>query len=249
MFLTSNVRFICDAFLTLLYPQTCAICEGSVERHQLGVACEACWSDTLLFTGDETVCWKCGTPSFATIDEHRRRDVRCHRCDPFAFAAARACGLYEKALRETVLFLKRQPSVPHRVLKSLTEIALREPLRGSSIIVPVPLHAARLKARGFNQAAVISNSLSRRLRLPVNDISLIRISHSDKYRAGLDVQGRSETVSSAFEVVHPRLVSGERILLVDDVLTTGATADACSGVLMKAGAEVVNVLTLARTAR
>lgn len=249
MFLTNNFKFICDAFLTLLYPQSCAICQSSVEEQQLGVVCEDCWRDTLLFTGAETVCWKCGIPSHAIIDENRRREVRCHRCDRYAFAAARACGLYEKALRETVLFLKRQPSVPQKVLKSLAAIALREPLSGSSIIVPVPLHAARLKARGFNQALVISNCLSRQLDLPVNDVSLIRISHSDKYRAGLDIQGRSETVASAFEVVHPRLVNGERVLLVDDVFTTGATADACSSVLMKAGAEVVNVLTLARTAR
>lgn len=249
MFLTNNVRFLCDAFLTLLYPQSCAICQSSVEQRQLGVVCEDCWRDTRLFSGDETVCWKCGTPSLAMIDENRRRDVRCHRCDCYAFGAARACGLYEKALRETVLFLKRQPFIPQRVLRSLTSVALREPLRGSSVIVPVPLHAARLRARGFNQASVITTSLSRQLGLPVNDTSLIRTSHSDKYRAGLDVKGRSDTVASAFEVVHPGLVRGERILLVDDVFTTGATADACSGVLMEAGAEVVNVLTLARTAR
>lgn len=249
MFLTNNVKFLCDAFLTLLYPQACAICQSSVEQRQLGVVCEDCWRDTRLFTGDETVCWKCGTPSAAIIDKSKRRDVRCHRCDGYAFAAARACGLYENALRETVLFLKRQPHVPQRVIRLLTTVALIDPLHESTVIVPVALHPERLKVRGFNQASVIGNALSRRLGLPINDVSMIRTSLSEKYRAGLDVKGRSDTVARAFEVVRPRLVRGERILLVDDVFTTGATADACARVLMEAGAEVVNVLTLARTAK
>lgn len=249
MFLTDNLKLFCDAFLTLLYPHACTICQSSVEQRQLGVVCDDCWRETSLFTGDETVCWKCGTPSFAIIDQSKRRDVRCHRCELCAFGAARACGLYEKALRETVLFLKRQPHVPQRVIKLLTTVGLREPLNESSVIVPVPLHPARLKVRGFNQASVIGSGVSRSLGLPINDVSMIRTSHSEKYRAGLDVKGRSDTVARAFEVVRPRLVRGERILLVDDVFTTGATADACASVLMEAGAEVVNVLTLARTAK
>jgi ComF family protein len=117
------------------------------------------------------------------------------------------------------------------------------------LIIPVPLHPDREKARGFNQAFVIARVLSKRVNLPVNEVSLIRTSHTERYRAGLDAKGRSDTVARAFEIVHRRLIAGEKILLVDDVLTTGATAAACSRVLKEAGAERVNVLTIARTAR
>jgi len=175
--------------------------------------------------------------------------VLCRRCDHYAFTAARACGLYDRALRESVLSLKRQPKLAGKVLTLLTGIALQAPLTESTSIVPVPLHLQRQKARGFNQAMVIARSLSKTLRLPINGVSLLRKLHAEKYRAGLDARGRAETVSSAFEVVHQRLVLGEKILLVDDVFTTGATAAACSQVLVEAGTEKVFVLTIARTAR
>ena len=249
MDLTANVKLLCDAFLTVLYPQTCVICQQSVERRAFGVACEECWQSTLLFTGDETICWKCGAPFAGSVDQSRRGDVRCHRCDNHAFAAARACGLYEKALRETVLSLKRRPHVPQVISRLLLNTVSREPLNESTLIVPVPLHPRRLQMRGFNQASGIAHTLSSSLRLPVNEVTLIRMSHTEKYRAGLDAKGRSDTVQDAFAVVRPRLIAGEKILLVDDVFTTGATASACSSALLTAGAETVNVLTIARTMR
>ena len=238
-----------DAFLTIVYPQPCVICHQSVERRELGVACENCWANTQLFAERDALCWKCGNPLFAPVDEKERRKIRCRQCDDYKFDAARACGLYEKALRETVLNLKRQPYVPERVSNLLEAVAHREPLHESTLIVPVPLHPDREKARGFNQASVIGKALSKSLNLPVNEVSLIRTSHTEKYRAGLDAKGRNDTVAHAFEIVHPRLIAGEKILLVDDVLTTGATAASCSQVLKEAGAERVNVLTIGRTAR
>jgi ComF family protein len=249
MILTKNLQLLSDAFLTIVYPHPCVICQQSVERRELGVACENCWSNTHLFAEDDALCWKCGNVSFAPIDPNKRRDIHCRRCDDYMFDAARACGLYEKALRETVLNLKRQPYVPERISGLLKIVAQREPLKESTLIIPVPLHPDREKARGFNQASVISKVLSKSLNLPVNEVSLIRTSHTEKYRAGLDAKGRTDTVAHAFEIVHPRLIAGEKILLLDDVLTTGATAAACSDVLKDAGAERVNVLTIARTAR
>lgn len=249
MNLTGHVKLICDAFLTLLYPQACVICQRSVERRSLGVACEDCWRSTRLFTGDETICWKCGAPFIGREVHSNRIEVRCHKCDPFVFTAARACGLYEKALREVVLHLKRQPHVPEFVVNSLANTVTREPLNESTLLVPVPLHPQRSQLRGFNQASIIARALSSLLHVPVHEGNLNRTSHSEKYRAGLDVKGRSDTVAQAFEAVHPRLIAGERILLVDDVFTTGATAAACAKVLIDAGAESVFVLTIARTGR
>jgi ComF family protein len=159
---------------------------------------------------------------------------------------ARAVGMYQGALRESVLMLKRRPYVPRYVENLLVSAAAREPLNDSTKVMPVPLHPKRLRARGFNQASVLANALSKSLRLPVDEVSLVRVSESEKYRAGLDVKGRRDTVAQAFKVIHPRLVAGEDVLLVDDVFTTGATVSACAEVLIAAGARSVFVLTLAR---
>lgn len=249
MILTKKIRSLADALLTMAYPQACVICQQSVESRDLGAACEECWASTHLIAPEDTVCWKCGAPSFGNVEISNRSQVRCGRCDHLSFAVARAGGLYENALRETVLSLKQQPYLPRCVVSLLENVALREPVNNSTSIIPVPLHPDRLKVRGFNQASVIARALSRRLRLPVNEVSLIRTRHSPRYRAGLDAKGRSDTVENAFEVVHRRLLVGESIMLVDDVFTTGATAGECSRALIEAGAEVVNVLTIARTAR
>jgi len=224
-----------DALLTLAYPQACAICASSVEEQRFGVACESCWKGTRIFADDEEICWKCGLPG-----------PPCGRCEPLALTMARAVGLYKGALRESVLMLKQRPYVPRHLEDLLVAAAAREPLNCCTKIMPVPLHPKRLRVRGFNQASVLANALSRSLRLPLDEVSLVRVSESEKYRAGMDVKGRRDTVAEAFKVIHPRLVAGEDVLLVDDVFTTGATVSACAEVLIAAGAGSVFVLTLAR---
>ena len=236
MNLTRAGEIICDVVLTLAYPQICVICGRSVEQRRFGVACESCWKETRIFTDEDEICSKCGSPG----------PPACGRCEVMAFTAARAAGTYREALRESALMLKRQPHLPQHVEDLLVAAALRVPLSVSTRVVPVPLHPKRLKTRGFNQAAVIAETVSKALELPLDEVSLVRVSSPEKYRAGLDVKGRRDTVAGAFEVDHPRLVAGEDILLVDDVFTTGATVSACAEVLLEAGAKSVFVLTLAR---
>ena len=235
MNLTRASELIYDAVLTLAYPQVCVICGRSVEQRRFGVACEACWGETRIFTDDEEICWKCGVLGPA-----------CGLCVELAFTAARALGLYEGALRESVLLLKRQPYVPQHVESLLMDVARRAPLSSSTRVVPVPLHPKRLRTRGFNQASIIARSVSNVLKLPLDEVSLVRVSTTEKYRAGMDAKGRRDTVAGAFQVTHPRLVAGENILLVDDVFTTGATVSACAETLLDAGAKSVFVLTIGR---
>lgn len=237
---------IFDALLTLAYPQVCAICGRSVEQRRFGVACEACWNETKIFTGEETICWKCGVTALADVAPELRAEVRCRCCDSQSFTAARATGLYEGALRESVLLLKRQPHVSQHLESLLVSAALRNPLNASSRIIPVPLHDKRMKTRGFNQASVMAQSLAKSLGLPLDEVSLMRVSGTEQFRAGLDAKGRRDTVARAFHVRHARLVAGEDILLIDDVFTTGATVSACAEALGQAGARSVFVLTIAR---
>ena len=243
MFLTR----VYDALLTVAYPQACRVCCGSVEERSLGVACAACWEATRIFNGAETICWKCGAllPGIEQLADIRR-EVRCHRCDLQSFTAARAVGLYEKALRESVLALKQKPHISGRMVELLVGAAAREPLNKATCVMPVPLHEKRLRERGFNQASVIAEALAKHLKLPLDETSLTRIRGSEKYRAGLDAKGRRDTVTGAFLVRYPRLVAGETILLVDDVFTTGSTVNACAEALVKANARAVFVLTIAR---
>ena len=235
MNLTSAGELIYDAILTLAYPQICVICGRSVEQRRFGVTCEECWKGTRIFTDDERICWKCGVPGPA-----------CGRCESLAFTAARAAGMYEGALRESLLLLKRKPYLPRHVESLLVAAVGREPLNSMTRVVPVPLHPKRLKTRGFNQATIVAQVVSKALQLPLDEVSLVRVSTTEKYRAGMDAKGRRDTVAGAFQVVHPRLVGGENILLVDDVFTTGATVSACAEVLVEAGASEVFVFTVAR---
>jgi predicted amidophosphoribosyltransferase len=135
-------------------------------------------------------------------------------------------------LRESVLQLKRQPQLAPHLEALLITAAQREPLSLSTRIVPVPLHSKRQRSRG--------------LRLPLDEVSVERVSLTEQYRAGLDAKGRRDTVADAFSVVHPKLIADENILLVDDVFTTGATVSACAAALLAAGAQNVFVLTISR---
>lgn len=111
-------------------------------------------------------------------------------------------------------------------------------------LIPVPLHQQREKERGFNQALLLAEALSRCFGVPVERKALVR-SRSTNPQEG-NRKAREENVGGAFQVVRPERVVGRRILLVDDVYTTGATVNECAKVLVKAGAEEVAVYTLAR---
>jgi ComF family protein len=133
--------------------------------------------------------------------------------------------------------------------EELVNTLKRYPLNQATRIIPVPLHPEREKTRGFNQARLISGELSRAGSLPLDEVSLVREKHIKRHRAGMDARGRRETVANAFRVTYPALVAGERVLLVDDVFTTGATVSSCAATLLEAGAAEVFVLTIARPVR
>lgn len=248
MNLVKKVNALADASLALIFPQACAVCGGSVEARADGVACGACWHRTRVFTEADLVCWKCGAPAHGVVPEEKRKEVRCRRCDGEHYTAARACGVYEGALRASVLALKREPHAPARLARLMFEARQREPLDEATRVVPVPLSSDRLRERGFNQASVLASALARLARLPLDEWSLVRTIHTSRHRAGMDERARRESVEDAFAVRRPRLIENERVLLVDDVFTTGATASSCAAALKAAGAGAVFVLTIARPA-
>ena len=180
------------------------------------------------------------------MSESKHETIRCGRCDEDAFSNARACGLYDGALRASILELKRQPHVAFRVAEHLYETQQRAPLVEADVIVPVPLHNLRERERGFNQALVLASALARLSHLPVDEHSLVRQAETKMHRAGMDARARRESLGDSFTVRHPKLMAGKCVLLIDDVFTTGATASACAVELTAAGAARVFVLTIAR---
>jgi len=235
-----------DSLLAIFYPQACEVCGGSVESRRFGVACEACWKQTHLFTSEDTLCWKCGVPSRGTVAVEKREQVGCRRCDDDAFTVARACGGYEGALRASILALKRDPFVCRRLVELMSLAQTQDPLNSATRIIPVPLHKERQRTRGFNQAALLASALSRANSIILDSSNLVRTTHTNQHRAGMDARDRRKTVENAFNVRYPALIEGERVLLVDDVFTTGATVSSCAQALLHVGAAEVYVLTLAR---
>jgi ComF family protein len=193
---------------------------------------------------DGPVCDGCGVPFEYEIG------VRCAAClaRPRAFDRARAACLYDETSREPILKLKHADRTDLAPLFSRwLSRAARELIAEADAIAPVPLHPSRLLSRRFNQAAEIARPLARMSRLAYLPDALIR-RRATETQGGKSGSGRRRNVAAAFEVPARKLaqVSGKRILLIDDVLTTGATAEGCARALKSAGALCVDVAVVAR---
>lgn len=237
------LRKIADSTLTLAYPQACRICGKSVEKSADGIVCAACWRKTSIFSGAETLCFKCG----AFLSERASGfQTFCHACDEHFYDRAIAAGIYEHALSASVIHLKEEPFISKRLKKILISRFENSDLQDAEMIVPVPLSAKRRLERGFNQAEIIAAIIAENSALKLDKQSLIRKLHTPVHRAGMDKKGRELTVKNAFEIKRKKLIEDKKILLVDDVFTSGATVSACAKELKKNGAEKVYALTIAR---
>jgi len=196
----------------------------------------------------DPLCARCGTPFEIAVDAAQE----CGAClaHPPVYDRARAALIYGDVSRDLVLGLKYQGRRDGlSVLGGWMASAGSELLADADLIVPVPLHYFRLVRRGFNQSAWLAASLSRASGVKLSVDALKRVK-ATPIQGGLSADGRRRNVQGAFQVrgSRKRLVEGRKVLLVDDVLTTGATAEACTRALRRAGAACVDVVTLARVA-
>lgn len=234
---------VLDSLLTVFYPQSCQNCGASVENFESGTACQKCWNQTRIFSGKETACHKC---SKFLSDKETDFQTFCHQCDDHFYEQARAAGLYENALQSSILNLKIEPFVSKKLREAFISAFERSDFQDAELIIPIPLSKKRLLERGFNQAAILAKILSDETKIKLDEQSFVRKIHTPIHRAGMDNKARELTVKNAFEITRPNLIKEKKILLVDDVFTSGATASACAKILKKSGAEKVYVLTLAR---
>jgi ComF family protein len=236
------VRRTFAALLELIFPPVCVTCGGliSTDRRHL---CDACL-DRIVRIG-RPLCTVCGKPFLTAGDDDHLCGACMHKRPPFA--EARSFGVYGGVLLEAVhLFKYHHQTALSSVLCGIAEThdwGGLDPKR-YDVIVPVPLHKRRLYERGFNQAMLLCRGLGEAWGIEVEETGLAR-TRQTAAQIRLTPAEREQNVRGAFAVTGD-VFTGRRVLLVDDVYTTGATVTECSRVLMEAGAEAVGVLTIAR---
>ncbi|MDA1090300.1 MAG: ComF family protein [Proteobacteria bacterium] len=242
-----NLRRIANRALDVLLPPQCPLCNGVVDAH--GVLCGGCWQQ-IDFLGDPR-CSACGLPFEFDIDPTEA--VLCGACvrEHPPFTRARAVMVYGNVSRKLVLAFKhgdRTDTAP--ALGRWLARAGRALIEDADVIAPVPLHWTRLFARRYNQAALLAGVVGEVSAVAVVQDMLVRRKRTPP-QGRMGWAKRRRNVAGAFKVNPARrdALLGKRVLLIDDVLTTGATVAGCAKVLLRGGAAAVDVLTLARVVR
>lgn len=223
-----------------ILPPTCGLCREVVAVP--GALCSGCWRQVSFLAAPW--CESCGVP-FGLPTEPGTRCALCLAAPPL-YAKARAAMGYDETSRALIGRFKYSDQT--NLLPTLTPWLVRavQELLPVDMIVPVPLHRWRLLKRKYNQSALLARAVGEALGLPVELLTLQR-QRATRPQVGMKREERLRNVRDAFVVTGH--VADKTVLLVDDVLTTGATLEACSATLLAAGASAVHVLTLARVIR
>ncbi|MFL6765486.1 MAG: ComF family protein [Sphingomicrobium sp.] len=233
--LRTAMRWVLDFAL----PPRCAGCGTIVgDVHSF---CHECWKE-VEFLGDSG-CQTCGLPLQAT------EQTTCGAClaRPPRIARTRAAVAYGDLARSLAIRLKygRKVAIARTMARYMAPLVSEA---GEQLLVPVPLHRTRLWRRGFNQSALVASELSRRLGIATDPLALSRIRRTPPLK-GMSPLQRRKTVAGAFRVRDKSKVAGKTVILVDDVFTTGSTAEACARALRRAGAARVELVSWARVVK
>jgi ComF family protein len=265
-----------DLGLELIFPATCPACAQRLGwRNQwtgatlaspapLATVCAACWSEARLI--QQPICLRCGHPLsgdsdsdsfFGEVDGIPSEKRYCSFCLPQAplenlpaFAQARSIFYYEGTIRHLIHAFKYRGKISVGKFLGRSMVNYWEPdsgLPAIECIVPVPVGIKKLRRREFNQSLVLAREIGKKLKVPVYPFALKRVKEVAP-QMKLSRQERLENIRDAFRLREGRKIQSKRVLLVDDVFTTGATASECSRILLQyGGASEVRVLTLARS--
>lgn len=236
-FMRQTIRF--------LLPVDCAACGTPLADDPMPFFCSPCWdtvSPVML-----PRCSRCDRPFASPVATTYSPDHTCQPCSDRPPSYTRAWTLYPylPPLQDAICLLKYRGKVS--LAAPLARLMLdRMPSLSVDLIVPVPLHVTRLREREFNQSLLLAHHIGRSLRLPVSFTNLVRTVPSPP-QTTLSRAERLRNLRNAFAVRDPAALAGKRVLLIDDVFTTGATVNECAKTLRKAGSGDVFALTLART--
>jgi ComF family protein len=234
--------------LDTVFPPYCEVCGDGLGPDRRTCVCEGCLG--AMPAPEPPWCDRCGVPVGAAALPRL-----CPSClhHPPRFTSARAAALYRPSgpgLNRTpplAVAIQRLKYARRRALADALGhlLAERYPFAPDAVLVPVPLHITRLRERGFNQAVLLARRLGRARGLPVASRALVRL-RATHAQPGLGATARRRNLAGAFALRPGIAVARRPVVLVDDVLTTGATADACATVLLAAGAPRVDVYTVGR---
>ena len=231
------------SFVRLLFPPICHLCKEFIFDAGEVRLCNECLAKAPPLVSP--LCSCCGHPFSGAGKDHP-----CGLCitDPPPFSAARAALLYEGSTKEMIHQFKYGKRVMLRRPLGLLAVSCLNAFAvefKADLILPVPLHTRRLRERGFNQAILLGEIFSKKWGVALSRNNLKRIRWTEP-QVNLGAAERAANVRGAFAVTSEKEIAGKRVILVDDVYTTGSTAKECSRILMKSGAAVVAVLTVAR---
>lgn len=232
----TRMAHLFSEFLNLFLPSRCPVCQGRSDRHAINPICSTCWETIGPYRG--SACRRCGLP---TISEATLSCASCVRDEP-PYSVVLCYGIYEGVLREAIHAFKFRGV--KRLARPLGHLMSGLPVPEADAVLPVPLHPARLREREFNQSALLGRRISLQTGIPLMLGALEKVRETVPQT---DVPGkeRAKNVRKAFRASEK--VAGKRIVLVDDVITTGATTNECAATLRSAGAGEVIVVALARS--
>ncbi len=240
-----GLSLFCRAGLDFVYPPLCLMCGGEMHSASRQNVCSSCVRDLVPAIPD--ACRRCGAPVGPYLDT----SIGCVHCrsTPFHFEKAICLGVYKDLLKAACLRMKHGGTEPlARALAELFWQRQQDQFEGINAdrVVSVPQHWTRRFWKGHNSSETIARLLAKRLGIPA-DVGQVRKTRRTLDQKTLPRTRRLSNLRDAFQIRHPRTVQGRRILLVDDVLTTGTTANRISRLLKKAGAKSITVAALARS--
>lgn len=244
----SAIHALADPLSTLLLPAPCGVCQQPLETFSWTPVCDPCWEQVRPYEGLE--CAHCGMFLGSALGLHDTPLCGLCRRGSYRFHQARSFAWYDGVLAEVIRRFKYNSWLPltkplarclHAALGRMNSSEENQ----CDLILPIPLHRNRQRHRGFNQSELLASRLAKLTGIPSGARDCVRVRDTPP-QTGLRGAERRKNVRGAFAVPHPERVRDASILLIDDVLTTGATLDACAAALLEAGAARVTALTLAR---